>query len=86
MPDNAKKEVQEFLSPDLPILLIDVLRIATRKDGLHLIHLGTMLPKGIHWQGRFMVPDKSLRDIINVLCSHSGYYPEKPNERESAMG
>jgi|Deesub1362A_J573_1020465.scaffolds.fasta_scaffold09445_2 hypothetical protein len=81
MSDSAKKEIPESLPPDLPVLLIDALRIATRKDGLHLIHLGTMLPEGIRWQTRFMVPDKNLRDMIDALCSHSGYYPKKPDEK-----
>ena len=77
MSDNSEQKIPEFLPSDLPILLTDVLRIATRKDGLHLIHLGTMLPEGIRWQVRLMVPDKNLREMIDVLCSHSGYYPQK---------
>jgi len=81
MSDDIKREIPEFLPPDLPVLLIDVLRIATRKDGFHLIHLGTILPEGICWQARFMVPDKNLRDMIDALCSHSGYYPQKPDEK-----
>lgn len=81
MPDDAEKEIPEFLPPDLPVLLVDSLRITRRKDGFHLIQVGTMLPDGIHWQARFMVPDKNLRNIIDVLCSHSGYYPEKPTKK-----
>jgi len=80
MSDDAKKEIPEFLPPDLPVLLVDSLRIIGRKDGFQFIQVGTMLPDGIHWQARFMVPDEKLRNMIDVVCSHSGYYPEKTSK------
>ena len=82
MPEETKKEIPDYLPQHLSVLLIDVLRISTRTDGLHLVDLGTRLPEGIRWQGRFMVPAKNLRDMIDVLCSHTGHYPEKPKEKD----
>lgn len=66
---------------DTPVHFIDGLRIWTKKDGMHLIEVGTNLPSG-RWlcQSRIMVPSSHLQGMIQALCKHSGFYPERPEQ------
>lgn len=79
MPDEVNKKTIEIQVNDtLPTVFVDNLNITTRGDGNHLVRLLTFLPEGLREQLRIMVPDQALRNMIDVLCSHTHYYPSKP--------
>ncbi len=79
MPSEGKtKTVEMRVNDTLPTVFVDNMNITTRGDGNHLVRLLTLLPEGLREQARIMVPDKSLRNMIDVLCAHSNYYPAKP--------
>ncbi len=63
---------------DIPVHFVDGMRIWTRQDGVYLIEVGTNLPSG-RWlcQARVMVPTAHLQRMIQVLCKHTGFYPER---------
>ena len=74
MPEN-KTQLQ--LNNNLSTIFVDGLKISSRKDGIHLIQFSTILPDGIKEQLRIVVPDHSLREMLDVLCKHIGHYPAK---------
>lgn len=84
MSDKEKKRagVEILDNENLPTLLVDNLVITTRKDGLHFIRLTTALPEGLKEQVRMMVPDNSLKVMLDVLCAHCDHWPEKLKESE----
>jgi hypothetical protein len=84
--DNRKAPRPILLNGNLPTVFIDNLNITTRGDGLYFMRLFAALPEGLKEEYRIMVPNQALKSMIDVLCAHIGYYPEKPaKERASAL-
>jgi hypothetical protein len=81
--DERKTPIAIQLNSSLPTMFIDNLNITTRADGLHLIRLLSGLPEGLKEESRIMVPSQALRNMLDVMCAHVGYYPEKAS-REKA--
>ena len=79
---QAKKSIKIKVNDNLPILLVDNLTISTRSDGLHIVRFTTQLQEGIKEQARMMIPENSMKAMLDVLCSHSNYYPAKPRSKK----
>jgi len=77
MPANKDEMVKLVVNDSLPTLLVDNLNISTRTDGLFFIRLITNLPEGMKEQARVMVPEQSLKRMLEVLCSQVDHYPSK---------
>mgnify|MGYP001767241226 CR=1 FL=1 len=75
--DDRKTPIAIHLNSSLSTVFIDNLNITTRADGFHLIRLLSALPEGLKEESRIMVPSQALRNMLDVMCAHVGYYPEK---------
>ena len=80
MSDEEKKEINWFFNNNLPSLFVDNLVISTRTDGLHFLRLFHSQPEGLQEQARITIPPRGLLSFIDVLCRHTGHYPEKAKE------
>jgi hypothetical protein len=83
--DDRKAPIAIQLNSSLPTMFIDNLNITTRVDGLHLIRLLTRLPEGLKEESRIMVPSQALRNMLDVMCAHVDYYPEKPVKDKASV-
>ncbi len=77
MPEN---KMQLQLNNNLSTIFVDGLKISSRKDGIHLIQFSTIFPDGIKEQLRVVVPDHSLKEMLDVLCKQTGHYPTKTSK------
>lgn len=75
---DRKATIAIQLNGNLPTVFVDNLNISNRGDGLHLIRLLAALPEGLREESRIMVPSQALRVMLDLVCTHVGYYPEKP--------
>lgn len=79
MPVKNKKSAPIIhQNENLPILYVDGAFVNHRDDGISYISLVAGLPEYNAEQLRFIVNDKRLKSIIDVLCNSLNYYPEKP--------
>jgi hypothetical protein len=82
MPAKGSKPVLKIIANEsLPIVLVDQLAITSRTDGMHFVRFMTALPEGHREQCRMMIPDASLRRMLDVLCRHCDHYPERGKGR-----
>jgi len=81
---KEKQGIEVKTNKNLPTYLVDGMVIHSRTDGFQFIRLTLGLPEpdGILEQIRFMVSDKSLQQIIDAICAHTGYYPKKTRKRQ----
>ena len=79
---KEEQSIQIKINDNLPILLVDNLTISTRSDGLHIVRFTTQLQEGIKEQARMMIPENSMKAMLDVLCSHCDYYPAKPRSKK----
>ena len=79
---DEKKVVGIHTNENLPTLFADTLTVNTRSDGFSLIRFTANLPEGLTEQARIMIPPESLKKMLDVLCSHSNYYPVKSKPRK----
>ena len=79
MPEtNKKKELTIYYNDALPAISADNLALSSRSDGLHLLRFLLMTPEGaLREQGRIMVSDQALRNMLKLLCAQLHYLPEK---------
>lgn len=83
-PDERKPPRAFQVDTNLPTMFIDNLNISNRADGLHLIRLLASLPEGLKEEARIMVPNQALKAMLDVVCAHVDYYPEKIAKKTSA--
>jgi len=76
------KPQEVYINNALPILYVDTMSIAHRKDGFNYLSFGTNLPDTIVEQVRLIIDDESLHLIIDDLCGSTNYFPEKPSKKE----
>lgn len=81
MPAKTTKKtlpVPTFDNPNIATLFADNLSVTTRSDTLHLVRFMALLPERKEEQVRLMIPDPSLKAMLDALCQHCNYYPAKP--------
>lgn len=84
MPKHSKKKIIEIhINENLPTLLVDNLNINTRRDGMFFLRFLTALPEGLKEQARMMILEKDLKRMLDVMCSHSGYYPTRKKGKKA---
>jgi hypothetical protein len=82
--DEQKTPIAIQLNSILPTIFVDNLNITTRSDGVHLIRLLSRLPEGLKEESRVMVPNQALRSMLDVLCAHADYYPERVSKEKTS--
>lgn len=87
MPKNDEKpDVTTIqVNHNLATLFVDNLNIGVREDGFVLLRFLAKLPEGLAEQARFVLHEKRLKAIIDLLCSSTNYYPvkAKPKKKKS---
>jgi hypothetical protein len=69
---------------NLQTLYVDGAEIRKRNDGMHFIRFTADLPEGKFEQFRIIVDEEHLQAILDIMCSVSNYYPEKPVKPKQA--
>jgi len=70
-----------YLNDDLPILYVDTCAVSSREGGFNYLSFATNTPnaaKSIVEQVRLIIDDKSLRVILDGLCTAINHFPERP--------
>ncbi len=80
MPNSQPAPLPFSVNDKLLALYVDAVFHSSRKDGINLLRFTTNLPEGPTEQVRLMLTQRDLKNIINILCSSSGYYPKQPVE------
>lgn len=81
---NNLDRMEYTVDSNLPLLFVDGFGISPRKDGLYLLRLSAEFPEGQQEQARLIVPTQGVKNLINVLCQASKYYPIDPSIKESS--
>ena len=82
--ERDEETIEVFNNNSLPVLCVDSLNMGWREvDNMHLIRLFTSMPNGLAEQARLMVSHATLKGMLDSLCDHCEYYPEKPKTKPS---
>ena len=70
------------VNQNLATLFVDNLNMTTRDDGFAFLRFLALHPEGFTEQCRFMVHEKRLKVMIDLMCSLIDYYPVKKAKRK----
>lgn len=79
---NKAKPTKVHYDNTLPVIFVDAIATAPRKDGLFFLTLGTQLPDSIVEQVRLITDAQSLHMMIDHLCDTTEYFPEQPAKKK----
>ena len=82
MPTKPNIVPTTHTNDNLQTLYVDGAEIRKRNDGMHFIRFTADLPEGKFEQFRIIIDEEHLRGILDIMCSVSNYYPEKPVKPE----
>ncbi|HDR15404.1 MAG TPA: hypothetical protein ENN79_08005 [Desulfobacteraceae bacterium] len=71
------KTAELYADMSLKSLWVDNLHVAIREDDVCFLRWSTSLPEGFFEQARLMSGKKQLKEMIDILCFTTDYYPEK---------
>lgn len=80
MPDTDKKENVKTvgLRPDIPTIYADKMQFLRRTDNSCILSWVQEVGRDLFVeQSRVMVSEEHMKRIINLICEHIDYYPEK---------
>lgn len=83
---DKKKELKFLSDISLSTSFIDNLIITSRADGMFLVRLLTSLPEGLKEDFRMAVTKSTLKQMLDVLCKQSNYYPVPKKEGKAKTG
>lgn len=78
MSNETSDSLEYTVDNELPLLFIDSVAASVRVDGLYLLRLGASLPEGMQEQARLMMPTECVKNMLDILCEQSEYYPTRP--------
>jgi len=81
MSEKKREAIKMPRNHNLPTLFVDNLFIQGRRDGVFLLSFTAELPEGNAEQTRVMALKEKLLPMIDVLCSMTDHYPEKPKAK-----
>jgi hypothetical protein len=70
-------------NPGLPTYWVDTAYVAIREDpAIALIRFYTLLPGAAVESCRIQTPVSHLRQLVDVIAKHTGYYPTPPADTQ----
>jgi hypothetical protein len=82
--DNTPQTNEITILPNnlLPNIWVDILRLATRHDGVCSLSFSASLPSVNAEQVRIMTSRNNLQAFVNLICEKLDYYPAKEHTEE----